>query len=133
MNKRIVKNLLAFAMLAFLTIPMVTMAQTIDLGIEEIETGFGDNGLSNADPRETVAKLINVAMLFLGLIAVVLILLAGFKWMTAGGNEDKVGEAKKLMGAGVIGLVIILSAWGIATFILKELVGATGGTLAGGV
>lgn len=130
MNKRIVKNLLAFAILAFLAIPMVTMAQTINVGIDKIQEGFADNGLSNADPRVTVAKLINVAMLFLGLIAVVLILLAGFKWMMAGGNEDKVGEAKKLMGAGVIGLVIILSAWGIATFILNQLVGATGGTLA---
>jgi hypothetical protein len=46
----------------------------------------------------------------LGVIAVILVLWGGFKWMTAAGNEDGITEAKKLMGAGVIGLVIILAA-----------------------
>ncbi len=126
MSKKIVKNLLALAMLSFLALPLVSFAQSnIDVGMNEIETGFSDNGLGNTDPRTTVARLINVAMLFLGIIAVVIILLGGFKWMTAGGNEDMVGEAKKLMGAGVVGLVIVLSAWGIANFLLSRLITAT--------
>jgi hypothetical protein len=54
-------------------------------------------------------------------------LLGGFKWMTAGGNEDKVGEAKKLITAGIIGLVIILAAFAIATFVLSQLLSATTG------
>jgi hypothetical protein len=128
MNKKIVKNLLALAMLSLLALPMVSFAQNLDVGLNEVQLGFDENGLGNEDPRTTVARLINVAMLFLGIIAVVLILLAGFKWMTAGGNEDKAGEAKKLMGAGVIGLVIVLSAWGIANFILNRLMTATGAT-----
>lgn len=112
-------------MLAFLAIPAVSFAQLTnsDMGMDVIEE---NTLLSNKDPRNTVAKLIDVAMLLLGIIAVGIVLLAGFKWMTAGGNEDKVGEAKKLMGAGVIGLIIILSAWGIATFILEKLAAATG-------
>lgn len=129
MNKKIFKHLAVFAMLSFLILPVVTMAQDINVGTNEIEAGFDGEGLTNTDPRTTVARVINVALLFLGIIAVVIILLAGFKWMTAGGNEDKVGEAKKLMGAGVIGLAIVLSAWGIATFILGRLITATGGTM----
>ena len=126
MSKKIVKNLLALAMLSLLALPLVTLAQSnMDVGMNEIEEGFGDNGLGNTDPRTTVARLINVAMLFLGIIAVVIVLLGGFKWMTAAGNEDKVGEAKKLMGAGVVGLVIVLSAWGVANFILSRLITAT--------
>ncbi|MDD2681107.1 MAG: hypothetical protein PHE20_03350 [Patescibacteria group bacterium] len=126
MNKKILKHLVVFAMLSLLVLPVVTMAQTnIDVGINEIQEGFNGEGLSNTDPRIIVARIINVAMLFLGIIAVVIILLAGFKWMTAAGNEDKVGEAQKLMGAGVIGLVIVLSAWGIASFLLDRLINAT--------
>lgn len=125
MNKKIVKHLLAFAMLAFLAMPAVSFAQLTNeqMGMDIIDD---NTSLSNNDPRETVARLIDVAMLLLGIIAVGIVLLGGFKWMTAGGNEDKVGEAKKLMGAGVIGLIIVLSAWGIATFILERLSTATG-------
>jgi hypothetical protein len=126
MNKKILKHLIVFAMLSLLALPMVTMAQNIDVGIDEITEGFNGEGLSNTDPRIVVARIINVAMLFLGIIAVVIVLAAGFKWMTAAGNDDKVGEAKKLMGAGVIGLVIVLSAWGIAKFLLERLITATG-------
>ena len=81
--------------------------------------------LGNKDPRTMIAQIINVLLTLLGVIAVGIVLLGGFKWMTAGGNEDKVGEAKKLLGAGVIGLVIILAAWGIARFALNELIRAT--------
>ena len=124
MNKKIVKNLLALGILAVLTMPAMALAQTtgIDVGLNEIDNEIS---LGNTDPRTTVARLINFAMLFLGIIAVVIILAGGFKWMTAGGNEDKVGEAQKLISAGVIGLIIVLSAWGIANFVLSRLLTAT--------
>jgi amino acid transporter len=125
MKKTLVKNLLSFALIALILIPVlgITQANALDVGMNEVETSVN---LSNKDPRETVGQIINVAMLFLGIIAVGIILVGGFKWMTAGGNEEKVGDAQKLMGQGVIGLVIVLSAWGIATFVLNELVNATG-------
>lgn len=84
-----------------------------------------NSGLGNKDPRDTVASLIRVVMGFLGTIAVLLILFGGFKWMMAQGNQDKVDEAKKLLIAGVVGLIIILSAYGIATYVIENLVEAT--------
>lgn len=94
------------------------------------QTNFQDNvGLGSADPRDIVAKVIQVILGFLGIIAVIIILLGGFKWMTAGGNEDKVGEAKKLITAGIIGLVIILAAYAIANFVLTQLMAATSTTV----
>jgi Zn-dependent protease with chaperone function len=82
-------------------------------------------GLGSKDPRIIAANIINVILGFLGIIAVVIILLGGFKWMTAGGNDDKIGEAKGLLTAGVIGLVIILASWGLAKFIVNLLYNAT--------
>ena len=125
MKKTLVKNLLSFALIALILVPIlgVTQVKALDVGVNEVENSIE---LGNKDPRETVAQIINVAMLFLGIIAVGIVLVGGFKWMTAGGNDEKVGEAKKLMGSGVIGLVIVLAAWGIATFILEQLVTATG-------
>ena len=85
------------------------------------------SGLGLQDPRETVAKVVNVILGFLGIIAVVLILIAGFLWMTAAGSEEKISTAKKLMSAGVIGLVIVLAAFGIARFVISSMLSATGG------
>jgi hypothetical protein len=84
-------------------------------------------GLGSANLVDTIAQIIRVAMGFLGVIAVVIILLGGFKWMTAGGNEDKVKKAKQLIFSGIIGLVIILSAFAIASFVITQISGATAG------
>jgi len=83
-------------------------------------------GLGNEDPRAMAAAVVNILLGFLGIIAVLIILLGGFKWMTAGGNEDQIGEAKKLLAAGVIGLIIILMAFGLAQFVIQALYEATG-------
>ncbi len=82
-------------------------------------------GLGDRDPRLIAASVINVVLGFIGIIAVVIVLLGGFKWMTAGGNEDKIGEAKGLLSAGVIGLVIVLASWGLAKFVVDLLYNAT--------
>jgi len=50
----------------------------------------------------------------------------GFRWMTAAGNEEKTGEAKKIITAGIIGLVIIFISYAIATFVINQLIVATG-------
>ena len=62
-------------------------------------------------------------------LAVIIILAGGFMWMTAAGNEDKVATAKKLMAAGVIGLVVVLASFGIAKFVIGSLIGATGANI----
>ncbi len=85
----------------------------------------GELGLGNRDPRAIVASVVRIILGFLGIVAVIIILLGGFKWMTAGGNEEKVGEARKLIVQGIIGLVIILAAFGIATFVINSLLTAT--------
>ena len=63
---------------------------------------------------------------FLGIVAIIIILAGGFKWMTAMGSEDKIGEARKLIIAGIVGLGIILSSYAIAYFVLTQLMTATG-------
>lgn len=82
--------------------------------------------LGKEDPRKIAANVINVILGFLGLMAVVIILAGGFKWMTASGNQDRVEEAKKLISAGIIGLVIVMASFGMAVYVIKSLVVATG-------
>lgn len=91
-----------------------------------LPSDFGDTaGLGQADIKTTIGQLIRVLLGFLGVIAVVIILLGGFKWMTAGGNDEKVTEAKNLIIAGIIGLAIILSAYAIASFVISSIITST--------
>ncbi|NCU39747.1 hypothetical protein EOL99_02545 [Candidatus Falkowbacteria bacterium] len=126
--KKIYKHLLSLAIVALLLTPVfaIQVSAQADFGLNQVNNGL-DNALSNRDPREIVGSIINVILGFLGVIAVAIILMGGFKWMTAGGNEDKVSEAQKLLGAGVIGLVIILAAWAISTFVINAIYNATSG------
>ena len=124
MRNNLIKNIVVFIIFLILVIPVILVgiqAQAApDIGMNYVD---GDNGLGlanqNSDPREMAVNIVKYLMTFLGIIAVVIILLGGFKWMTAGGNEDKVDEAKKLIIAGLIGLVIILAAFIIVQFVMR--------------
>lgn len=83
------------------------------------------SGLGGGDVRIVVANIISVALALLGIIAVLLMLYAGFTWMTAGGNEDKVATAKKTIMYAVIGLAIIMTSYAIMRFVIGELQSAT--------
>ncbi|MBU4257357.1 pilin [Patescibacteria group bacterium] len=73
------------------------------------------------DIRVIVARIIQVVLGLLGIIFLVIIITAGYKWMTAAGNEEKVREAKDQLTRGVIGLVIILVAFSITLFVVDEI------------
>ncbi len=131
MKKQILGLLLALNLLA---IPMaatfsVSPAQAANLNLWGENYNANDfqneTGLGDRDPRDIVARIVRIILGFLGIVAVIIILLGGFKWMTAGGNEDKVSEARKLIVSGIIGLVIILAAFGIAQFVINSLMNAT--------
>ena len=61
-------------------------------------TSIGDvAGLGTADLRTTVAQIIRAILAFLGVVAVVIIIWGGFKWMTSGGADDKGTAAEHLL------------------------------------
>ena len=130
MNKLLVKKIAVGAVTAAVMFPLTVLAQVADPEAEAL-WGLGyatATGLTSTDVRETVASVIKAFMGLLGIVAVVIILLGGFKWMMSQGSPDKVEEAKKLMISGVIGLVIILCSYALAQFVLSALNKATGGT-----
>jgi hypothetical protein len=80
----------------------------------QLEAGGARTGLNaDTDIRVTVAVIIKAFLGLLGIIAVVLMLYAGFLWMTAGGNSEQVGTAKSIIINATIGLAVLLSAYAI--------------------
>ena len=125
MKNNLIKNIVVFIVFMMVAAPVILIGTQAhaepDIGLNYVNDEDTGLGLSdqNSDPREMAVSIVKYLMTFLGIIAVVIILLGGFKWMTAGGNEDKVAEAKKLIIAGCIGLVIILAAFIIVQFVMK--------------
>jgi len=108
-----------------LALPALTFAQAQGpyLGLE-----YGQaTGLGKSDVRLTVSRIINISLGLLGTVSLVLMLYAGFKWMTAGGNDEQTKEARKIIMAATIGLAIILSAYSLSNFIIERLYKATTG------
>ncbi len=116
----------------FLSLFLTTRAQTNGAnsvlleeqeGISEIQAVFG----SQTDVRVSAVRIINVVLSVLGVIFLALIIMAGFKYMTAAGNEDKVKQAIKQISQATIGLIIVLASWGISYFIINRILDASQG------
>lgn len=125
MRKFLVLFSLAFILsmpIAVLTVDTVNAATNDDqFGIQKVGESTGlKGGEEGSDIRVMAGSVIKTALGFLGVIAIVIILIGGFKFMISGGSEDKVANARKWIMYGIIGLVIILSAYAITYFIFKE-------------
>ncbi|MCH7492620.1 Ig-like domain-containing protein, partial [Patescibacteria group bacterium] len=114
-------TVLAIAGAVFFWAPGVVAQVNID---PNIGTTFG---LGTADLLSTVINVVQWALGFLGLVAVIFIMYGGFIWMTAAGNQEKVAKAKQIIQRAVIGLVIVLLAWAIVLFVIDRTSTLSGG------
>lgn len=79
-----------------------------------------------------VARIINGALVLLGIVFLALAIYGGYVWMMARGKEDEVERAKRLLEEAVIGLVIILVSYAITRFVVGLVGGAVGAGAGGG-
>lgn len=88
------------------------------------EAGYNTGGESLTI---TVGNIIKSFMGLLGIVVIVIIVYAGFLWMTAQGNEEKVGLAKRMITQATIGLILILMSYAIADFVITAAIEGTTG------
>ena len=122
-------------MTKYLILPMLVLFPLVGhaAGITGLESqlekvggeAFGTQG-APTELTTIVGTIINVLLGLLGVIFLILTIYAGFVWMTAGGNEEKVKKAQGILTTGIIGLVIVLAAYSIAGFVISQLATATG-------
>lgn len=67
--------------------------------------------------NDKIGSVIGIVLSFIGVIFLILMIYAGISWMTAAGNQEKVTKAKNLIINAIIGLIIVLSAYTISSFI----------------
>ena len=115
---------LFFSMVFFLLLPFFVKA-AITFTPEAMPGGTKEIG---TDPGETIfyyfGEIYKWAVPAIGVIAVVMIMIAGFQWMLAGGNASKVTTAKKRMTDAMMGLILVIGAYWMLNFINPALVEA---------
>ncbi|MBI4652685.1 hypothetical protein HY750_00295 [Candidatus Kuenenbacteria bacterium] len=131
-SSKILFSLFLIVFCASLVIPMVINIQSVNAAVnaEDLLPGniVNQSGLPKTELKATIMRIINIVLGFLGIIAIIIIIIGGFKWMTCGGSEEKTTEAREMIIAGIIGLVIILAAYAIANFIISQYLGAMNNT-----
>lgn len=70
--------------------------------------------------QQAISTIFDFVIILAGVIFIILILIGGIQYLTAAGNEEGTGKAKKLIVDGIIGLAITLAAWAIGIFILRQ-------------
>lgn len=127
--KQISRTIIAGVASATLAVSMLTPFAAFAISSDDLFGGAGKGttiatelgAKPDQDITVTVAKIVRQFLGLLGIVAVVIVLIGGFEWMTAGGNEENVGKAKKRIMQGVIGLALILSAFAVAQFVVTAL------------
>jgi len=95
------------------------------------------SGGSNSDCSQTpaggvdlnnlVRAIINVMSVLIGVVAVIMIMVSGYKYITAGGDSNKVTSAKNTLIYAIIGLLVAALAQVIVVFVLRQVRGCPAG------
>lgn len=104
------------ALLSPVLVPSTAEAQ-IQKGINAART---DDMSSAADPESIVQKVVNIILFVLGVLAVIMIIVGGFRYVTSGGDSNKLTSAKNTILYAVIGLIVALFAYAIVNWVVKQ-------------
>ncbi|MFA4941175.1 MAG: pilin [Patescibacteria group bacterium] len=120
------KYFLAFIAFSILNFKIADIVRAQNFGPAEGQMGaFNEtSGFQPADSSSLgsiAAAIIEAFLGLLGIIFLVLIITAGFKWMNAAGNEEKIQEAKETIFRAIIGLIIVVSAYAITYFVFNAM------------
>jgi len=127
MMKRYKKLILFICLIAVLVLPQTILAatdfpalQTID-NIASGDKGPYQRGIDDVALTEIIGTVIGVGLSLIGIIFLVLMIYAGYNWLTAQGEEEKVAKAKSTITQAVIGIIIVVGAYAVWTFVFSRL------------
>jgi len=119
---------LAVFSLAFVPAYAQTNNQVVNGLCEGANFHFTDNPSASCDSggqsitdklNSLLRKIINIFSALIGVVAVIMIIFGGFRYITSGGNDTSVTSAKNTILYAIIGLVIVALAQLMVRFVLK--------------
>lgn len=116
MKNKFVIFSLAFSLSLVLGLPV--LAQGLK-SAGNVVGGIAESAGANTyeKPQELIGAGISAALTLVGLIFLILMIYAGYLWLTARGEEEPINKAKKIIVSSIIGFVLVASAYSITFFI----------------
>ena len=111
---------LAFVFLSTLPVEAANVFETANQNLQQGgEVAYGEGTESNL--LVVIGRIVNAVLVVSGIILTVIILIGGYKYLTAGGKKDEVEKAKDWIKNGIIGLVIVLLAYSISSYVMNQI------------
>jgi hypothetical protein len=101
-------------------LPGVAMAQLTGAPVPQ--------GTARGDLSSVILNVINYALGLVGVVALAYLIYGGFRYITSGGNETNIEDAKSIIINAIIGIVVI----GVAATLVNFVVRAVGGSVPAG-
>ena len=79
--------------------------------------GSGQVDIPTISGNDLLANALDITYFLAGVIAVIVIIIAGLSYATSAGDAGKIAKAKNQILFAVIGLVVVLSAFAVTPFI----------------
>lgn len=120
----IVLFLLLSTLYSLLTFTTPVSAATVNTSVSsEINTNFTNAAAPYTQQNilALIGLIINAVLGILGVVFLVLIIYGGFRWLMARGDETELKKVRSLIEHSIIGLIIVVSSFVIAKFVLAAL------------
>jgi len=100
----------------------VLLFSSVSLAFAQLSVGGILNGFegTEGDLSDFIVTILDWIIGFAGVVCVVMIIVGGYSYMTAGGDESKVKDASKTLTNAIIGLVICFIAVILVNFVLDN-------------
>ena len=77
--------------------------------------------LSNISFPSLIGRVLNTLLGIVGAVALLMFVWGGFQWMTAAGNAEQSGKAKKTLVWASLGLIAIFGSYAILSFVTNAI------------
>jgi hypothetical protein len=121
------KKLTSFQIAQVATLVLTFVFALAPVALAQFSTpSAGGTGLPNdTSISQFILKIINIALAVAGLIAVLFLIIGGFRYITSAGNEETAEQAKKIIINAIIGVVVIILSFVIVRVISTALLSNT--------
>ncbi len=109
--------------LALVLVPAISLAQ----GIGNPTGGSGVTSPINSisGVQDLLNRVLRIMYVIFFIIAAIFIVLAAFQYLTAGGDEEKVGKAKQMLIYAIVAIAVALIATGVSSVVTGVLGGSS--------